>query len=221
MEQPPKTSNPIIKLWINAILFGFFVLLLCSLYQFVRAGEFNLRIFNQSIADAGMIVIGVSFALSGLTYFWDFLDSKLKYRKYIGLVGFYLILMHGLISLFGLSDNFPFPEYYLLSHNITAFLLALGSLLYLIFMAIISNSSVAQKLGGILWRKLLRVGYLAYLLGFLHYASKKYVGWQYWLTSEGKLLPPLSLIVTLFVIWVFALRLALWWDLRRKKHIQT
>lgn len=214
-EPQPSPTKSILSFWIKSLIFGLIILGMCLGYHNLRAGSIGLRIFNQALADAGMFLIALSMAMSGLTYFWDFLDKYLNYRKYLGLIGFWFIVVHGYISAFGLPQLFKFPGYYLETNNIIPFLFALGSFITLIVMAIISDRHIMVKIGGTLWRKILRFGYIAIIFGILHFGLKKYTSWTYWFQQEATLIPPLSLIVTIFAVWVIILRIALWWDLRK------
>ena len=195
------------QLWRNSFIFSFFVYLLLSIYVYFNWNNYNLYISNKTFADTAMILIGTSFMFSGLGHFFNF-NRFFIYRKYIGIMGFFYALMHGITSLFLLPELFPFPEYYLRSNNITAFLFALISLLILLMMAVISNKFAIQKLGGKLWRYLLRTGYVAYIFAILHFGIKKYNTWSAWFYHMNGL-PPLNLIVLFFGIFVIGLRLAL------------
>ncbi len=211
IDRTPRTHE--LQLWRDSWLVGggltMFMFLYLLAFSVIPA---DILMLNQAFANAGMVIIGLSFALSGLCYFWDFVDTKIIYRKHLGLVGFWLIVAHGVITL-GLPE-FPLAAFFL-PENIIAFLAAVGATLILIMMALISNQVAVRELGGKRWRALLRLGYLAYIFGIIHMAIKKYPVWSDWaITGASSGMPPISLLVVFFAICVLSLRLTLWSAIR-------
>lgn len=209
-QKPPST------LWLNTLIFSFIVLVTFSFYLFIRRGGFEIFSLNQAFAATGMILIGLSFALSALCHFWDIFDSKIIYRKHLGLLGFAFVLAHIFIILFPLSTNFPFPSYFLTSDQITPFISAVLALLIFMMMAAISNRFAIDELGGAHWRMLLRTGYIAYFLALVHIGFSTYNFWLRWFSTFTPYLPPLSLLVFVFGVLVLILRIALWFSTRTK-----
>ena len=207
------------KLWINTFIFSLFILLGTSIYLFFQRGQFNANMINNSIANASMILIGLSFALSGLCYFWDFVDSKIIYRKYLGLIGFAFALAHIFLAFFIFSEKFPYPQWYL--SNIWSVITALIAILIFTMMAFISNKYAIHELGGLNWRRLLRVGYIAYVFVIIHITLLSYPWWVRWLTTFNTILPPLSLIIVLFALFVIVLRIALLIAIEKHKKIMN
>ena len=109
------------QLWRNSFIFSVFVYIVLSLYVYLNWNNYNLYISNKTFADTAMVLIGTSFMFSGLGHFFSF-NRFFVYRKYIGIMGFFYALAHGITSLFLLPNLFPFPTYYLRSNNIVAFL---------------------------------------------------------------------------------------------------
>lgn len=210
-----KKRGPVIAvgLWLNTVFVTGIILMLASIYQRVRAEHFTVVDLNRSVAFTAMIVIGLSFALSGLCYFWNFVDTKIVYRKYLGIVGWVVLLMHFVISIALIPERFPFPEYYI--EHIVPFIFGLAGLFGITFMAVISHKHFIAKFGGVKWRKLLRLGYWFYLFGVIHYAIRGFEFWGRWM-REMDSLPPLSMLATIFALWVFGLRIALWHSTTQK-----
>jgi DMSO/TMAO reductase YedYZ heme-binding membrane subunit len=170
---------------------------------------------NKTVADTAIFLIGLSMLLSSLCYFWNIFDPLIRYRKHLGLIGFAFGLLH-----IGLS--FPALQSLFLSETWekNAMWPALtGLLATLIFaaMALISNSRMAILLGGKWWRYILRTGYIAVILVWLHVVLLKSSRWLTWYEEGMKTLPSLSLLISLFMLWVIAMRIALWLALRKKK----
>ncbi len=199
---------------LRAFVFSVFVLFLVLGYNFLQMEILSLRVWNRSFADTGMFLIGMSFALSGLCYFFNFLDSKILYRRDLGLNGFYLVTVHGLYS-FLFSKFIPWFKYFE-SDRLLAFVPAVISLLIFFGMALISNKYAANKLGGEKWRSMLRLGYIAYILGAAHAILWGFDDWMEWFGTST--LPPVSLIIAVVVGFVLLLRIALWLALKRKNQ---
>lgn len=196
------------KYWLSSLALGAFIFALLLGYSLLAGQTLTLFLVNKVFALDAMIMIGLSYSFSGLGYFFNFVDKYVSYRKYIGLAGFYIVLAHFMFSIFVLSDVFPFVTYYLSSKYINYFILGLSSLLILFMLTGISNTRAVRELGGKNWRRLLRLGYIAYIFALLHYIDRSLSLWGYWLTNfDG--LPPLSLLVTIFAMFVLWLRLAL------------
>lgn len=201
-------------LWIRTIILSIFVFISGSLYLFIRRGNYDLYVANKVFATTALILIGLSFALSGICYFWNFADSKIVYRKDLGLSGFAFAIVHIIISIFFLPNRFPYPQW-MNEHWISALF---GTVALIIFsiMAAISNNFAMQRLGVKQWKLILRTGYVAYTAVIVHFAVLKYTEWIKWFTTFQPLLPPLSLFAFVFSVGVIVLRISMFID--RLKH---
>ncbi|MDO8498070.1 MAG: hypothetical protein Q7S61_06025 [bacterium] len=207
------------KLWIRSYLFGLVLLAGAFFYIPLSRGGYDIYTMNKALGDVGIFLIGLSFALSGICYFWNFADTKFVYRKHLGLTGFVFGAMHGLISLFLIPERFSFPSYYLAKVNILPFVFGLTAIVIFTGMALISNKYAVHELGGKLWRHLLRVGYIAMFFILLHFGLMKFQYWFPWATGGFKTLPSLSLIAAIIIVIVLLLRVALEVSVRRKKVV--
>lgn len=212
---PPDT-----KLWLHSSIYGLVVCIICLLYIGLTRGQLTMRVLNLATANAAFLLIGISFILSSVCYFWNFADRYFVYRKHIGLVGFLYAVIHTVLSIISSQRFGPFPAYFLREDNIAPFVSAVIALVILTFMAAISNRYAINEMGGKNWRLALRTGYIAYFFSIVHFALKSYDDWLEWLMG-GTSFPPLSLIVVLFGILVLGLRIALWIALLMKKTAQT
>lgn len=196
------------RLWKSASILGFFVFMISSFYLMYEYGVYDLNVANRSLSYTSIILIGLSYALSGICYFWNRFDSKIIYRKYFGLVGFIYSLLHVIVTMFFLSFEFPFPSFYLAYPNILPFIFAVLAFIVLSMMAIISNKFAVQHIGGKRWKKLLQMGYIAYIFILFHFGLKKYTVWISWMKGEVGILPPYSFFIFLYMFGVLLLRLA-------------
>ncbi|MEX0896228.1 MAG: hypothetical protein WDZ94_04865 [Patescibacteria group bacterium] len=214
ISAPIPVIKPEWELWLNSVTFAAVLFALMMLYMYLGGSDFDMVVANRVAAGVSLGLIGVSFILSGVCYFWDRFDSMIVYRKYLGLLGFGMALTHLFISMFALPERFPMSEW--LTERLDTFLLGLVATILFTAMAAISNQWAAKKVGGRWWRLLLRWGgYSAYILVFAHVVLLKYRWWLRWAETGDTWLPPLSLLGALFILIVLSMRVALWWSVRQ------
>jgi len=202
------------KLYLRVLVLGLIVFGLSYFYT-----SFNQipNALNKSVADTSVILIGLSMLLSSICYFWNSLDSKIIYRKHLGLIGFAFGLVHIGLSLSLLQRLFNIETW-----QKGAFWPALtGLIAALIFavMTFISNKYAASHLGGKVWRMILRTGYVAILLVFAHIVLLKSSRWITWYQAGMKTPPSMSLIVSGLIVIVLGMRVLLWWALKKNQKI--
>jgi DMSO/TMAO reductase YedYZ heme-binding membrane subunit len=193
------------RLWYRSIFFTGVVFGLLVLYSLLYTGDASALMLSRAVAGTGGILIGLSFLLSSLCYFFDFADTKIGYRKYLGLIGYFFALAYSCMLLyiepdrylFGFFENFFSADFLL---GITAMLIFTG-------MALISNSSMMMKIGPARWRVLLRFGYLAYGMLVVRAVILEQYEWGMWLSTFATLPPP-RLLLSVFAIFVIGMRVA-------------
>lgn len=209
-EEIIKKVGPIIhwKAWFKTIAFSLVALALGAAYLWYRGGKFDWFYFNQALACSAVFLIGCSYILSAICYFWNFLDTKIIYRKYLGIIGAVFGLCHIIVIIFTQQRRFDADWFF--KENLWQFLAGLAALMIFALMVLISNRYLISELGSTRWRKTLRyTGYGALLLVFLHIVFILWARWQMWWTSFKPWLPPLSLVVAVFIVVVFVFRIAL------------
>lgn len=193
------------RLWYRSIFFTGIVFSVFVLYSLLYTGDANALMLSRAVAGTGGTLIGLSFLLSSLCYFFDFADTKIGYRKYLGLIGYFFALTYSFMLLYldpvkyfyGFFDNFLTADVLL---GVTAMAIFTG-------MAIISNSTMMMKIGPARWRFLLRFGYLAYGLLVIRAVIIEQYEWGVWLSTFSTLPPP-RLLLSVFAICVIGMRLA-------------
>jgi DMSO/TMAO reductase YedYZ heme-binding membrane subunit len=155
--------------------------------------------------------------LSSLCYFWNFVDTKIVYRKHLGLIGFAFGIAHTALSYTALQRLFQLVTWQ--KGAMWPALSATVAMIIFTVMALISNKYAAHELGGIWWRRILRLGHVALILVWAHVVLLKGQRWVTWWTEGPKTLPAMSLIVSIFIGVIIVMRLALWWSLWRKKRV--
>lgn len=202
----------LLNAWLFAIFLGtgFFFYNLSTTVEPIGQG---VRIISRTLADLSIVLIGFSLAMSGICYFWNFADTHIGYRKYVGIVGFYLAAAHTAIAL----TRTPLSAF-LAAERITPFLAAVFSMFIFLLMAVVSNTMAIKVLGYAHWKKILQFGYWAYLAGIVHFGMINQERWIRWVgETQVASLPQLSLVVFVFGCFVLGLRIALWID-TKKKH---
>ena len=131
-------------------------------YLFYRGRAlFDLGTWNRIFAFGAVFLLGLSFLLGPLNYFWPRLFAvELHHRKALGLWGFFFVSAHILISFFIARDEM-LRHPWSMSFAIVAFLI-------FIIMAITSTAYWVQRLGYARWKSVQRTGYLAFFLVLLH-----------------------------------------------------
>ncbi len=175
-----------------------------SLYIFYRRGYYDLYIANKVVAGDAAILLSIIFVLGPLSRFFNVFDRYLQYRKEIGIVAFFLALVHGLISSARYFSGFSWP-----------LIFGLAALVILVFLFLISFGLVENALGNSRWWWLQNWGLrLAVLLTALHVFMMKFPGWVKWYQVGGETglahpeLPGASLLLGWLVVFAFLIRLA-------------
>lgn len=216
-KRKPTTKK---RLWGMSIGFGIISFLAALLYIQLSGEASGIESVNRSLGVAAVLAVGASFALSGLCYFWNFVDTKIVYRKFVGIVGLDLALLHAGLSWYLYASpehggvNYSFGHIWnvggIAISNFTTFIFGLLALFIFFAMFMASRSFIMPRLGGKLWREILRTGYVGLFFAAIHFSIKRSSVWASWFESkEPSILPPSSLLMLIFIVGVIALRLAL------------
>ncbi len=201
------------QLYIRVFTFGF--LIAAAFYWYTTWLKIPNPL-NKAFADTSITLIGLSMLLSSVCYFWDFMDTKIIYRKHLGLVGFAFGLAHILLSYNAITRLFT-PQAWQNGIPLAPITGVLAAIIFAM-MAVVSNQYAAHVLGGVTWRKILRTGYLAVVLVWLHVFFLKWIYVSRWIQGGMKTPPSSSVIVLLFMIVVIVMRGALWFSLLKKQR---
>ncbi|MAH03631.1 hypothetical protein CMI39_02480 [Candidatus Pacearchaeota archaeon] len=205
-----RESDWFVAFAIGAILFFAFLY-----YHYIRRGIINpfspndisfLFLANKAVAISAVFLIGISFLLGSLAKFFTFFKEKVKYRKEIGLLGFFFALIHIVIVYFFLQDKFPRTWFI---ENPIAVVFGILSLITLVIVAFISNNYLMKKLSYKKWIFIQRLAYLAFILAALHILFLgKIPGWINWVKTLEPLFPPGTLVTISFIIIVLLIRIS-------------
>lgn len=201
-----------LKFYLQSLVFSLFIFALSYVYISWQSIPSAL---NKSVADTAAFLVGSSMIMSGMAYFFNFLDRKVIYRKYIGLMGFAFAMVHLMLS-FSAFQNLLKVETW---QNLTMWPMLAGLLALIIFtlMALVSNQLAIRFLGAKLWRGILRFGYVGIFFVLVHVFLLKSARWLTWLQGGMQGWPSLSLMVGVFAVLVILLRIALWLSLKRRR----
>lgn len=171
---------------------------------------------NKAVADTAVIVMGLSMILSSLAYFFNLFDRFIVYRKQLGLVGFGFAVAHLVLSWSAFMRLFTFSNWQ--QGTIWPLATAAGATLIFSLMALMSVNWVAKMVGGKTWKRILRAGYLAFILVAAHVVLLRLSRWTTWWEGGMQSPPSLSLLAFVFIIVVVGARLLLWLATSTKSH---
>ncbi|HLC44646.1 MAG: hypothetical protein A2722_02790 [Candidatus Doudnabacteria bacterium RIFCSPHIGHO2_01_FULL_50_11] len=196
-----------IKYWKNSFYWSLAFLSGWLVYYRLWAGELTFGHFVQALEATAAVMIALSYAFGTITFYTNFLDHELIYRKWFGLMGYCYLVLYFLILIIGQ----PWEYFYkpLSGEYSVSFLLLSSILLYLSFMALIGHDAIIRELGPKLWRSLLRLGYAIYIFWIPRAAilyGSSWLAWQY--GTPLSTLPPPSLLFTALSCGVVLFRLS-------------
>lgn len=183
-------------------------------YNVIKGVEIKyipLYISNKAIAVTSVVLIGFSFLLGPLSFFFPKkFNSKLYLRKHFGLFGFGLAVVHSFISLLLFSPSY-YPKFFEVSGKLSLegeLSMSMGILALFIFsiVAVSSVPSIEKGMDKKKWLFIQRLGYLAFFLVMLHVFVMGFKSWLKPSDWPGGLLP-MSLIAFIVIFIVLFLRL--------------
>ncbi|MDZ7586216.1 MAG: hypothetical protein U0946_00540 [Patescibacteria group bacterium] len=190
------------------IIFGFL-----SIYLFFRRGYYDLYIANKVFAGTAAILLGIVLLIGPLSRSFSYPDRLLQYRKELGIIAFFLALIHGISSFFLLPDKFPTQQFF--GSGLWPFVFGLTAIIILTGLFLISNSKAMAVFNGKLWWQLQSWGLrLGFTFIFLHVFVMKWSGWVKWYQVGGSKelvhpeWPGAGLLVGWFMAVVVLVRLA-------------
>lgn len=205
----------------KAIKISLIVLAIVTAYATVRYNilkgvaweHFPLYISNKAISLAAVVLIGLSYLFGSLErLFPGRFAQTLGMRKFLGLAGFGLGAVHGVISLLIFT-----PAYYNKFFDVSGKLNLIGELSMLFgVLAILIFSMVAvsslpgffERLGEEKWKRVQRLGYGGLVLVGGHVLVMGFGGWLTPAGWPGGLLP-ISLVAFIVIAITLLLRLFL------------
>ncbi len=201
MSSEPVTIK---RMWRASFTLGAGVLIACLVYGGFYFESFSLLAISRAIGTAAALMIGISYAMSGMGYYFDFLDAKVAFRKYYGLVGLLLAIVYAYTLFFVDPGRYFFNFIYNL--GTADFVLGIIAMGILLGMVLISTPEGIRMIGAQNWRLGLRTGYLASALLVARAAIVFSPEWHYWWSHGHWYLPPLMLIATVFTVAVILFR---------------
>lgn len=203
--------NESITRWLRAIVISLIVVLILSVYLYLRRGYYNLYIINKVFGSTAVVLTSITLLIGPLRSI-SFIAYLMTIRRHLGLSAFVFAILHVIFSL-AQTERFTWFSWYGNEWIPVSFgVLALGVWVYMTF---ISRSSKIKEMGTEVWKKQLSFsGNLAFLAIFLHLTSMKYIGWIRWWNGEVKQTaelanpqyPPASLFIFALMLIVIVYR---------------
>lgn len=168
--------------WALAAAMPSFVAL--SVYLFYRRGYYDLYIANKIFAEVAAILLGVVLLLGPLSRLFSFFGRYIGYRKELGIIAFFLALIHVFLSLFFLPSKFPLAEF--LKTLYWPFIFGTIAIIFLLVVFLISGDRSISAVGKPVWRKLQYWGVrFSFVFVALHVFIMKWGGWVSWYKIGG------------------------------------
>lgn len=173
--------------------------------------QLPLFISNKAISLSAVVFIALSYALGSLARFWpQTFVPALSLRKFLGLFGFGLAALHGLISLLIFTPAY-YPKFFLDSGKLNLvgeLSMLFGVLAFFVFtiVALISFPAIAKSMDTERWLRVQRIGYLGLVLVFLHVFTMGIEGWLKPAGWPGGLLP-ISLVAAIVIALALLLKI--------------
>lgn len=191
-------------MWLSAFRLAGGIFAVSLAYCFLYFQNFAITAWSEAIGGTAALMIGISYAMSGMGYYFDFLDTKVGYRKFYGLVGLLAAFIYAYTLLFVNPGRYFSGFIYNL--GTADFILGILAMAILVFMVIISTPQGIKAIGAKNWRLGLRTGYLSAALFTLRAVMVFQNEWTAWLRHGHWYLPPIMLIATVFTILVILFR---------------
>ncbi len=182
-------------------------------YAAVRYGVEGLSTLNKSLATSTLFLLGIVLLLGPLSRLFTTFDRFLKYRKELGILTFFTGAAHVYLSMFPLARRGPFGFYQ--SQPLSAYAGFAGFIIMFILL-LLSGAAVERAIGTRIWWKLQYWGArLAFVVSAFHFIVLKYPGMVKWLGDRGAggtqgmpWLVPISILATIFVVFVLIVRVS-------------
>ena len=194
-------------MWTHSWLLTLGISSIFLVYVYFLDGSLStLLSWSKVTAGTSAVVLGIAFSLGSIGYYFDFLDKQVLYRKYLGLVGFWLALFYSIMLLFVNPNRYFFGFF----DNLFSadFIFGLSAMTILTMMALISNVPMMKWLGPERWRSLLSLGYVAYALLVIRAVFIEWDMWVHWWQTPESGLAPARLVISLFAVLVLLLRIS-------------
>jgi len=226
MDKPkPLTLSQM--MWRHALRIALPIYIFFVIYIYYSDGGFYVSSFAKTFAGTANFLFAISLSLSSFGYFFNFLDSKVAYRKYCGLLGYYSALIYTIL----LPIANPERYWYGLRENLFTSDVIFGFASMAIFtgMACISTDRAMLWIGPERWRFFLRFGYLAFFLLVVRAVLNESLPigsdgipemWGTYLANPEGLLPP-RLLFSIVAMTVLFFRLSVEFDkwYRKKRTV--
>lgn len=195
------------RLWNVSFLWGGLFFALWAAYDLTRTGTLTFGSLVSDLEWTAAVLIGASYAFGTFTFYTDFLDSKLTYRKYLGLVGYFFLLLYAILLILGQAELFLEAPY--AGFDSLSFQLLCAALLVLCGMTLVGNNEKLFRAQPKVWRNLLRAGYVIYAFWVSRSLLLDGAAWNVWgQGGSAYVLPPPSLLITILALLVIAFRLS-------------
>jgi len=176
------------KEWLYSFLLYAAIFMFFMYYHKLRGKPYSLFTANKCAGIAATLGVSLTLFLGPWSRLSGRYAALLAYRRPLGLTASAFVLVHAVLSLFFLADNFPLK--YFSGHQFSV-LCGTVSFLLLAIIAVISNSRSLKRLGYRKWKFVQSLSYLCLTLALLHFVVLgKFANWLKWFRSPDYIYPP-------------------------------
>ncbi len=178
-----------------------------NIAQEIGFDKFFFFIINKSIAYTALFSVMFSALLPNIKSIgYEIQPEFIKEKKNFGIFGFYLALVHIFLTIRNINPSI-YPKFFDNEGSFSIFgtlaiIFGILTILVLLFLKIISQKEVQEKIKYENLRKYLKTVYLALFFVLLH---NFFIGGKSWFSIEkwSWYMPPITLISAITVIFVF------------------
>ena len=222
-----KTARGARTTWWFMLVPGGLSWALVTYYHFLRRDVVNpfgahevdpIFMANKGMAITAAVLIGAAVAIGPMARWFAACRPWAASRREIGLAGFGWALIHVCTALLPLLERFPWSWYL---ERPLVIIAGATALLLLIVIAASSNRRALRWMGGRKWKLTQRLVHVVIALIVIHFvAMGKAANWVVWYRGEGTeqtSLPPGTLMLSVALLALLAVRASVWIPVRTRK----
>lgn len=154
----------------DIFMYGLPLWIFLLLFFFYGYAQTTPDMFIKITGLLALVLLGITFLIGPLSYFWQPFNRLKVYRKYLGVSGFFAVLLHVFLSyFFHFNANLSFMLSNSQNEDLLGVYIGFIALGIFLLMAITSTEKAVKLLGLSRWKALQTTGYLALLLVMLHF----------------------------------------------------
>lgn len=155
----------------RCIVYSLPVLLFLILFFFYGYAQTTPAMFNKIAGLLAFLLLGITLIIGPLAYFFPSAFDRLKiYRKYLGISGFFVAIVHIILSsIFYFHLRLDYMLFDIKNEHLLGVYMGLLAFGILLTETLISNEKAMKFLGSHNWKTIQMVSYAALVFAILHF----------------------------------------------------